>query len=294
MVFTVAFNRPDFIVRQQQLFERFLQDDYEFSVVSDAVECHGEIKATCAALGLAHHRVPPEIHDRPYLHRSPADNLHNPNVRHCNSVQWAWDSIFSHHDGPVMIVDSDLFLIRPFSVASALEGLHLAGVRWGTTDMATGAPYSYLWLALVLLNNPLMPDRDAICFNCGCLPGTEAVCDSGGWTSLYLQRYADVLEVGSLGYLQGHEFYCPFRYGPPGSERPFDGLSATEIAAALTARGFTPAEVDLALSRPDTIELLADNHFLHYRAGTNYENYSAQFLAEKDRVLETFFAAILA
>lgn len=294
LVFTTAFNRPDFIALQHRLFARFLLDDYQFVVISDAdTEARQRsIRETCDRLGVTCHQVPSEIHDRPYLHRSPGDNYHNPNVRHCNSVQWAWDTIFARHHGPVMVIDSDMFLIRPFSVEQTLVQHHLAGVYWGADDARTGAITSYLWLALLLLNNPRLPERQTICFNCGLLPATATVCDSGGWTYLYLNKHKETLKVRALGYEQGQQFFCPFRYASAESQQ-FDHLSADEISGALRARGFSTLEIELVLKKPYTIELLADNHFLHYRAGTNYEHDSAAVLSRKDRILAEFFEQLL-
>lgn len=295
LVFTTGFNRPDFIVLQHRLFEKFLKDDYEYWVVSDAntSEMRTKIMDTCSELGIHCLNVPQEIHDQPYLPRGPNDNYNNPNVRHCNSVQWAWNNFFSHHEGPVMVIDSDMFLIRPFSIEKTLEDHHLAGVYWGTVDHATGKQCSYLWLALILFNNSILPERDTICFNCGVLPNTEAICDSGGWTNLYLNRFKDLLKVHTINYVQGHHFYCPYRYVVHESQN-FDQISPEEIVRDLTRRAFTEDEIQLVLKKPYTIELLGDNHFLHYRAGTNYENYSEGFLCEKDKILLEFFETILA
>lgn len=293
LVFTTAFNRPDFVELQDKLFKKFLEDDYEFWVISDAntPERQSSIKEICDARGIQFRQVPQEIHDRPYLPRGPELSFHNPNVRHCNSAQWAWDNFFSHHDGPVMIIDSDLFLIRPFSIEKALKNKHLGGIYSGTLDMVTGEPVSYLWLVLILFNNPVLPERESICFNCGYIPGTNAVCDSGGWTNLYLNKYKDLLKVNALNFVTGNKFFCPYRY----SQQPqnFDELSASYITQNLTERGFTDAEIRLALKKPYTIELFGDNQFLHYRAGTNYENYTNEFLSDKDKVLMEFFNEIL-
>jgi hypothetical protein len=199
----------------------------------------------------------------------------------------------SRHDGPVMVIDSDIFPIRPFSVQKTLESCDLAGVYWGAEDAETHAISSYLWLALIFFNNPRLPERETICFNCGLLPGTAATfVDSGGWTYFYLNKHRDALTVKPLDYVQGHHFFCPYRYASPEAQQ-WDHLSAEEIAATLTARGFTAAEVALALRKPYTIELLDHNRFLHYRAGTNYEGYSDEFLAVKDQALTEFFEEIL-
>lgn len=295
IVFTTGFNRPDFIVLQYRLFEKFLEDDYEFWVISDAntPENTSKIENTCLEMGIKYAKVPQEIHDRPYLPRCPKDNFNNPNVRHCNSVQWAWDNFFSHHEGPVMVIDSDMFLIRPFSVEKTLENKHFAGVMWGTNDIDTGKPYSYLWLALILFNNASLPERETICFNCGVLPSTNAICDSGGWTNLYLNKFKDLIKIHHINYVQGHQFYCPYRYADQNKQN-FDLIPEEEKIKNLKARGFTEDEIALVLKKPYTIELLGNNQFLHYRAGTNYEKYSDNFLSEKDKILLEFFEKILA
>ncbi len=271
-----------------------MEDDYEFWVISDAntPEMTAKIENNCLDLGIQYAKVPQEIHDRPYLPRGPKDNYNNPNVRHCNSVQWAWDNFFSHHDGPVMVIDSDMFLIRPFSVEKMLENNHFTGVLWGTNDIDTGKPYSYLWLALILFNNALLPERETICFNCGILPNTNAICDRGGWTNLYLTKFKETLKVHNIEYIQGYQFYCPYRYADQ-SKQNFDQIFEGEKVKNLKARGFTDNEIALVLKKPYTIELLGNNHFLHYRAGTNYEKYTDSFLLEKDKILLEFFETIL-
>jgi len=268
-------------------------------VISDAntPEMQASVKKMCDKLGIIHVPVPQEIHNQPYLPKLPGAaeqfvKYQSPNVRHCNSVQWAWDHHISHHEGPVMLIDSDMFLIRPFSVEKMLESKHLAGVLWGTNDTVTGQPYSYFWLALMLFNNPVLPERETLCFNCGRLPDTHAVCDSGGWTNLYLDKFKDCLNLHFLNFQQGHQFFCPYKYVPENLQK-FDHLSTDEIIQNLTSRGFTRKEIRLVLKKPYTIELLGDNQFLHYRAGTNYEKYTGKFISKKDKILLKFFESIL-
>lgn len=293
LVFTTGFNRPDFIELQVKLFQKFLKDDYEFWVISDANNpiMRSKIENTCARLGVHCENVPQSIHNLPYLYRSPGDNYNNPNVRHCNSVQWAWNNFFSKHDGPVMVIDSDMFPVRPFSVAEMVKKDQLAGVFWSTEDLITKKNFGYLWLALIMFNNATLPDRGSICFNCGYLPGTQTICDSGGWTGLYLQKYKGIVSVLPLSYKMGFEFFCPYRYAPDHVQT--DKTPDNIVIQELTKRGFSEDEILLCLKRPYTIEFLGDNQFLHYRAGTNYENYSNDILSSKDKILLEFFDRIL-
>ncbi len=134
-----------------------------------------------------------------------------------------------------------------------------------------------------------LPQPEKINFNCGTLPGTAAVVDSGGWTYFYLNEYENSLRTKNISFVQGIHFYCPYRY----TTLEYADLSEAEIISNLTQRNFTPHEIELVLQKPDTIELLFDNHFLHYRCGTNYEKYSREHLNKKDKILNSFFNKLL-
>jgi hypothetical protein len=291
LIFTTAFNRPDFIEWQHRLLTKFMRDEYEYVVFSDANtnQSQAAIQKVCDELGVRCIAIPQDIHTRPYLTRQSGDNLQQPNIRNCNAVQWAWDHYIVKHDGPVLLIDSDMFPIRPFSAEEILKDHDLAYVCWSTSDLVSHQNYDYMWIALICFNMNTLPSPNTICFNCGFLPGTNAVVDSGGWTHLYLQKYRQELRFKDISFVQGHHFYCPYRYGSPPSLIPPN----EEIITNLTKRGFPPQEIEFVLEKPDTIELLFDNHFLHYRCGTNYEQHSAQHLNKKDQTILSFFNKIL-
>ena len=88
LIFTHAYNRPDFIEIQHKIFQAFLEDDYEFVVFSDAPDENmaRQIKQMCDKYNIECIRIPPEIHTRPYLPRWPGENNHAPAVRNVNAV----------------------------------------------------------------------------------------------------------------------------------------------------------------------------------------------------------------
>jgi hypothetical protein len=47
------------------------------------------------------------------------------------------------------------------------------------------------------------------------------------------------------------------------------------------------------LKRPDTFEIYLTKHFLHYRAGTNYNNLSPNYHAKKMELFNEFINDIL-
>ncbi|MCF7852556.1 MAG: hypothetical protein K9M07_04880 [Simkaniaceae bacterium] len=294
LIFTTAFNRPDFIELQDKLFKKFFLDDYEYIVFSDAntAQLQNKIRCVCNQLNVKCIDVPQGIHTQPYLPRLSGDNLHRPNIRNCNAVQWAWDNYMSKHNGPVLLMDSDMFLIRPFSAEKLMSKYDIAYVAMGTEDPITKKGYAYMWIALICFNTQTLPELNAFCFNCGQLPNTNAIVDSGGWTYLYLKKYQNQIKYKNINCVPGCDFYCPYRYTHPSRQRPKQ-VSSDIIIENLTTRGFTKNEIDMILCQPDTIELLFDNHFLHYRAGSNYEKYSKNHLDKKDRILLSFFDKIL-
>src|SRR5271156_2071886 len=77
LIFTYAFNRPEFIEFQHKTFQKFLKDEYEFIIFSDAKtdSQHKEIESVCFKYDLKCIRIPQEIHDRPYLERTPATHF---------------------------------------------------------------------------------------------------------------------------------------------------------------------------------------------------------------------------
>jgi len=50
LIFTYAYNRPDFVEIQHKTFQKFLEDEYEFVVFNDAVDAsiYHQIHAICS------------------------------------------------------------------------------------------------------------------------------------------------------------------------------------------------------------------------------------------------------
>ena len=201
-LFTYAYNQPDFIEIQYKTFKKFLKDDYEFIVFNDASEAEmaSQIVAMCQKYDIRCIPIPQEIHEIPYLDRPKESNLAKynwPNVRNCNVVQYSLDMIGIYHDDIVALFDSDLFLIKEFSIRAFMKKNNIAAVMrpcydqwWKHTcnEFHPGIePFNYMWIGLAFLNMPLLEDRAAINFNCGFVHDTIKV-DSGGYTHYYLDK----------------------------------------------------------------------------------------------------------
>src|ERR1700730_12585549 len=134
---THAYNEPEFIRMQAESFKKFMKDDYEFVVFNDASDerMARMIETMCKEHSVRCIRVPQEIHDWPYLARSPGEPYHRPNVRHVNCCQYSLDTIGFDFDGIVGFIDSDMFLIRPVSIVDLMEGYDaLSAGRCGERD----------------------------------------------------------------------------------------------------------------------------------------------------------------
>jgi hypothetical protein len=184
-----------------------------------------------------------------------------------------------------------MFPVRPFSVKELLGQTMIGGVFLSTRDLITNAPCSYLSLMLIMFDMDKLPEVKTINFNCGIPIGTSLILDSGGWTMFYLNKWAEKIKVNAFDWQHGHTFYCPYVYAGP-INQPKQS-SVEEITENLQRRGFTDQEIMLVLEKPDTIEFLCRNHFLHYRAGSNYENYSDEAINRKTKTLSKFFNSIL-
>jgi len=282
LIITHSYNRPEFIEIQYKTFKHFLQDEYEFVVFNDAntAEMFRRITAMCNHYHIRSIAIPQEIHDRPYLPRAAGDPYHRPNIRHANVLQYSLDVLGFDFDGIVAIVDSDLFLVKPMSISELMVGCDIVSVQRGAPGGIT-----CMWPGIVFLKMDTLPDKKTLNFNCG-LIGKHSV-DSGGWTHYYLSQHP-ALRIKWVNELQGGRLFCPDR---------FDAVSsATTIEqeiASLRTMGFDDNQIQFLQKKPDTIGFVCDGHFLHYRAGTNYDNQSDEYLMRKRDMINAYLNLIL-
>lgn len=258
LIITHSYNRPDFIEIQDMTFKRFMKEDYEFVVFNDAQTekmCQ-QIFDTCRKLNLTCLRIPQSIHDAPYLHRFPGEDYNNPSVRCANVVQYSLDVLGFDHDGLVVLLDSDMFLIRDFSVADYLGEREIAGIP------QTRGPVHYLWNGLMFLNMNTLPDKRSLNFNCGIVEGQHV--DTAGFTYYYFQQHPEV-KVAVI----------PHYYIDKWTTLTEDQNRFQSIAYLYSLH-------------PDNIEFMLDHTFLHYRSGGNWDQRSVEYHARKTQILKQF------
>ena len=256
LIMTHSFNRPDFIEIQDKTFKKFLKDDYTFVVFNDAPEeeVANQIIETCNRLNLPCIRIPQSIHTAPYLQRWPGEDYNHACVRCANVVQFSLDTVGFDHDGIVMIIDSDMFLVKEFCVQKFLNGFAIAGVSQSREHI------KYIWNGLVFFNMQALSDKKTIDFNCGKIDEIEV--DVGGQTHHYFKDHPEVI----LKQIDNQHYSSDFIVSE----------TTHENVKYLLFRGC------------NNFEFLLKNSFFHYRGGGNWDNQSAEYHEEKTAVLNAF------
>lgn len=283
LIFTYSYNRPDFIEIQYKTFKKFLKDDYEFVVFNDAAdpELRKKINAMCNRLNIKCILIPQEIHRQPYLPRLRREDWNHPSVRNSNVVQYSLDHLGFQHPGIVALFDSDLFLIKEFSIKEYLSGYDVAGLS--QTKEKGGDKVEYLWIGLAFLNMATMPNHHTINFNCGEIKKIPV--DAGGYTAKYLTNNPQVK------WRKMNIFYPPLLFCD--SCKSSVSLVCVHNRDALKDFGFTDKEITFLHAGPTNCEFLIDTIFFHYRAGSNWDYRSQEYHNQKTAILNAFMDDLL-
>lgn len=285
LIITHAFARPEFIEIQHKTFKKFLEDPYEYVVFDDAKteEMSQQIKSMCALHDIRYIRIPQDIHTRPYLPRLPSEPLQRNNVRHANNVQYSCDILGFDHEGIVVILDSDMFLIRPFSITQHMRDKDVSAyVKTAPKGIRCICP------ALSILHMDKLPNRRSMNFNCGFAEGDVPV-DSGGWTHYYFKQHPSV-NVHEVSVIKSEHLYC----GRIEQSIPVDTHTPEHVKRdTYQQHGFNEREIQFLLKQPNTFEFYLDKYFLHYSDGSNCYNKTQDFHAHKARIFKEFIDAIL-
>lgn len=267
LIFTYSFNRPDFIEIHYKTFKKFLLDDYEFIVFNDAIDTNlcEQIEQICKKYEIQCIRIPQEIHSGEY----------NASVRNCDVVNYSLQKVGFNHDDIVALFDSDLFLVREFSIKEYMKDYDLAG-QWQARENI-----HYLWIGLVFLNMATMPNKNTIDFGLGRIENSQT--DSGGYTHFYLKNnpsarvkwFDNVVYLADLTCERCKKNKTPICF---------------HTSSLMQDLNFSTPLIHLSqLSRNSISEIYLKNTFYHYRAGSNWNLESEQYHHNKTKLLNNFF-----
>ena len=170
-IFTSVVNRPDFILLQDKLFQKFLNNDYTFHVVDDSIDASisEQFKTICSENQFSYYKKPSRT-----VQMNPAQAC-------ADTVQWSYDNIIrkNHRNDIVFFCDSDLFLIDDFDIEDYMSDAIIAGL-----PQKRGL-VTYMWNGIMFFNMPKIEDLD-IDFSEGVVEGEMT--DVGGYTYYYFKK----------------------------------------------------------------------------------------------------------
>jgi hypothetical protein len=277
LIFTYSFNRPDFIEIQKKTFDKFLSEEYDFMVFNDAKDniLASKIAKTCQKLNIACVRIPQEIHLMP---RPNGQVLNAPSTRHCQAIKYSLDYYGFRHEDLLMIIDSDCFLVKQFKVREYMQGCQIAGIKQSRMSPENKL-LEYISPILVFMDFTNMPNKNTIDFSCGLINKTQL--DSGGYMYYYLQQNPNI-KIKDLNLLYPNDFAC--------KSCPTKCLHYTEDLKRLNMDQPT---INFIQAKPLNCEFILDTHFLHYRAGSNWNKKDTQYHNHKTKLFKEYLNKIM-
>lgn len=253
-LFTIHYNRPDFLELQWKTLNKFLKekDDFDLIVLNDAIDpdMNRQIHQVASEFDLICVDFPQELHHKGKLIEQfkPDYNGFNGSIRHCQIVQYILDNFAYDHDDIVGIMEGDVFLIRDFSIREKMHDYDWIG------SMRSNCSYKnleFVWIGLNFFNPQNLPNKYDLCFDITFL-NKYTFFDSGGSTYYYLKNNP---------YVKFKKYY----------RVPIATLPRTDVQQ-LKSLGYLPKETTflqkMAFYKEEdryiSTEFHIDNHFLHY------------------------------
>lgn len=182
---------------------------------------------------------------------------------------------FDHND-ILVLLDSDVFLIKKINIRDVLKGYDLAG--WHISN----GHVHYLWHGLAILNMATLPNIRSLNFNCGKVEGKPI--DAGGYSYFYLKNNPSI-KIRWLDYYHAGSLYCQ-------SCKQSQKAMCNHNIEVLQKRGLKEHHIEL-LHAAQNIEFFYNNTFLHYRGGTNWDNKNEQYHNNKTKAIDKFLDHII-
>jgi hypothetical protein len=251
-IIIVCFNRPDLIEPQYRTIEKFFKKPYEIHIFNNSnnAAIFNDIKSVSERLGLPHFPVPPGV----------ITNRHDASVSCGESCQYALKTSGYNYNGPVLLLDSDVFFVKPFDPEEYLVDNEIVGV-----GQQKGHIFYYT-NQMMLFDPTKMPNPHEMDMRCGYVEGI--LCDVGGHLHHYFSRYPAVRK-GSSGQI------CPNQYR---NEDTIRAISDNEVV-----RNYLRAEVSL---NGGFSEIFGRNkEAIHMRAGSNWVGFDANMFNKRNENL---------
>jgi hypothetical protein len=259
-LFTVAHRRPDFIGLQFQSFQKHLQEPFEFVVFNNAVfdidkNNYEKIKTVCSKIGIQAIDIvrTSAIEDPCQVQESVFPSLFLPNGTYSNAniacaypLCWAWKTHICWEKTPICFLESDMFLMAPIKLSDFLQGYDI-GFHPMQYRLGDRISDINMHSGMILTNPSLLPSPETMDWYCGTAKGIPV--DVGGQTYKYLQAHPGLrqLHIGATPTVDEADF--------TGIDYEWYSISGNPIV-------------------------------LHYRAGSNWNQKSAEYHEKKTKWLQ--------
>lgn len=275
LVFTIVFNRPEFIELQKKSFEAFLLDEYDYVVYNNASDPRiaEEIEETCRKEGVRHVRIPDK--DRKNF---------DPCTSHATALNYAIGDLVKGTPGKTLLLENDDFLIQPISIESEMEGIDF-GYKpfcwmWDPEGKWVGHPTIYYPHAnMAFFDFATIQHSELINWYGTTIDGHKS--DTGGRMYAFLHseplmRTKQIDEIASWDY------------------RPGSGFFEGHMKKGVLPAAYIPLLEELIAQLPSAVQFI--NHFtvLHYWVGSNWDNRDQAFHDQKFIAINTFLDRVIA
>ena len=278
LVIIRTYNRPDFIQYQYKALKKFLKEACTIIVYNDAPssELHEAIDKACKDFNIECIAVPSSIHSQSFPKRYLGEPL-TLETRGIQTLQYALAHKAFDYNGPVLLIDSDVFPVKCFSIQSMLKGAHFAAAPEMEKNIR------YIWSGLVAIDMPKCPDKIGINF----FPGRigNVVVGAGGFMHTYFTNHLTI-SINSIDRILSINFdlctTCDKSLGICSHDQYY-----------FKECGFDDNQIDFLAKHPRNIEFLYNNSFLHYRGSSNWDIKSQEYIAQKTALIFAYLEKIL-
>ncbi len=306
LIITHNNNQPTFIELQYRSFKKFLTDDYEYVVFNDATDAalNCQIHETCDRLSIQCFDIPQENRTPTNLKLDLERGIFWAASRHAEAIRYSMDTIGFNHPGLVMMIDSDMFLIKSFNAEDFIKGHDIAGL-----NQVRNETVHYIWAGLIFFRMDKLPNKQSMNFKNGLIDNIYV--DSCGFLHYYLQENP-LIKILYFDPCYRHfvdqdlrNFILPSHYNGNDFTKWSKYLQCKKCKknntwcshneAILKELNFDKTIIQYVSSKkfPPKIEFVLKDVFLHYQDGSNYSGMSPQFIQHKKELFLNFMNDIL-
>jgi len=147
-IFTYSFNNPKYLEYQNKLLKKFLTEPFEFICIDNSIDMsiRQQLREVCNTNNIRYE-----------INQKPDHSLHG--TSHYSAVQWSFDTFMANGSGIAVILDHDMFPIKPISIKNLLNNADIAGAP------QSGQNVTYLHPSLIIMNLDTLTNKSSINFN---------------------------------------------------------------------------------------------------------------------------------